>query len=234
MDAERNFPAGKRWGAGLRVATSLALIVWLTIVILGPVTNPVATEELTVPVAQALAPIHQSLFLGHGYRFFAPDPGPGHRVSVRAPVGDNELLAFPDRDRLWPRLMYHRWFMLAETMWAEQRSLPPREEFQRMQQELAERAGQMALAGHQAIAASLRGLVDRQEVAWASANRRKAGLFTHVEREVRRRTGEEEARLVLQERLIPLPADVLLGARLGDARYLTAPDATAADEVIGE
>jgi hypothetical protein len=54
--------------------------------------------------------------LNHGYRFFAPDPGPSHLVEyeLTMPSGKVEKGRFPDRRQEWPRLLYHRYFMLAE------------------------------------------------------------------------------------------------------------------------
>ncbi len=57
------------------------------------------------------------LYLNRGYAFFAPDPGPSHLV--QAAIGeltdpDLQEPVYPDLDRDWPRLLYHRHFMLAE------------------------------------------------------------------------------------------------------------------------
>jgi len=55
-------------------------------------------------------------YLNHGYAFFAPDPGPSHlmRVDVaEAPDGEASM-TYPDLSRQWPRLLYHRHFMLTE------------------------------------------------------------------------------------------------------------------------
>ncbi|MCU0710292.1 MAG: hypothetical protein MUF23_18600 [Pirellula sp.] len=76
------------------------------------------------------APYVEWLYLDHGYFFFAPNPGPSHLVAVdRAGEPPPPLVArpsdegvlidqfayvFPDRNRQWPRLLYHRYFMLSE------------------------------------------------------------------------------------------------------------------------
>ena len=73
-------------------------------------------------VATLLAPLAgygQMLYLDRGYAFFAPDPGPSHlmTVEVRDPGADqssSKVRRFPSLDEQWPRLMYHRHFMLAE------------------------------------------------------------------------------------------------------------------------
>ena len=77
-------------------------------------------------------------YLNHGYYFFAPDPGPNHLVEYQLTFADGnaepsddadvderrpEVHRFPDRERHWPRLLYHRHFMLSE--WLHNRYVPP-------------------------------------------------------------------------------------------------------------
>lgn len=220
------------WRPGWRLFASCLIAIWVALVFLGPVTNPIATEELTAPLARKLAPLHQSLFLGHGYRFFAPDPGPAHRVVARAPGTGEIAWTLPDRQAHWPRLLYHRWFMLSETLWSERQLLPPREEFQLMQQDLAAQADRMLLGGERGLASSLRAIHDRQEVAWAWGNRRTAALTERVRVELARRAGLPEVELGLQERLIPFPSDVVLGSQLSDGRFLTEPGRAGSSETV--
>ncbi len=72
------------------------------------------------PLWEALAdffrPYVNATDLNHGYRFFAPNPGPSHLVEyeLTMPDGKVEKGRFPDRRQEWPRLLYHRYFMLAE------------------------------------------------------------------------------------------------------------------------
>jgi hypothetical protein len=57
-----------------------------------------------------------ALYLNHGYAFFAPDPGPGHliRYQLTDDAGRVSEGEFPSKKTNWPRLLYHRYFMLAE------------------------------------------------------------------------------------------------------------------------
>ena len=57
-------------------------------------------------------------YLNHGYGFFAPDPGPSHLIHYTIEFDSGETLTgtFPDREAYWPRLRYHRHFMLAEQL----------------------------------------------------------------------------------------------------------------------
>jgi hypothetical protein len=60
----------------------------------------------------------QAMYLDHGYRFFAPDPGEeSHLVRYDLKFADGHTEKnqfFPSRSEHWPRLWYHRYFMLAE------------------------------------------------------------------------------------------------------------------------
>src|SRR5262249_22062592 len=61
-------------------------------------------------------PFLQTAYLNHGYKFFGPDPGPSHlvRYVIETADGDRMEGTFPDRKAHWPRLYYHRHFMLSE------------------------------------------------------------------------------------------------------------------------
>jgi hypothetical protein len=89
-----------------------------------------------------LAPYVEFLYLAHGYFFFAPNPGPNHILEFRfrppavsashhtpaTPGSESraddlsgtrespefDRLRLPERGKQWPRLLYHRYFMLAE------------------------------------------------------------------------------------------------------------------------
>ena len=69
-----------------------------------------------------LAPYVDWMYLDHGYFFFAPNPGPNHLVALQEPIQGpgppnslrSESFVFPDRKEQWPRLLYHRYFMLSE------------------------------------------------------------------------------------------------------------------------
>jgi len=69
----------------------------------------------------------QFAYLDHGYAFFAPEPGPSHliRATITPPSGTDATASspspvaplvrnYPDLNDQWPRLLYHRHFMLAE------------------------------------------------------------------------------------------------------------------------
>ncbi len=61
-------------------------------------------------------------YLNHGYAFFAPDPGPSHLIRAEASFDDDHETiteTFPNLDEQWPRLLYHRHFMLSEQLNAD-------------------------------------------------------------------------------------------------------------------
>ncbi|WDQ15849.1 hypothetical protein [Rhodopirellula sp. P2] len=60
-----------------------------------------------------VSPVAQMFYLDRGYAFFAPDPGPSHLIRASSEGGKSTQL-FPDLKDQWPRLSYHRHFMLAE------------------------------------------------------------------------------------------------------------------------
>jgi hypothetical protein len=66
------------------------------------------------------------MFLDHGYAFFAPDPGPSHLVRAHLEFEDGRPgkdVIYPDLNEQFPRLLYHRHFMLSESL--NTRFVPP-------------------------------------------------------------------------------------------------------------
>jgi hypothetical protein len=113
----RHAPADPcRWSPLVRGAVSLVLVVYGAAVIAPPLAGPPPASQLAVSALQPLRPLVGALFLGHGYRFFAPDPGPGHSIrwTMRMADGSTRQGSIPDRDTDWPRLLYHRRFMISE------------------------------------------------------------------------------------------------------------------------
>jgi hypothetical protein len=62
-------------------------------------------------------PYLQVLYLNHGYHFFAPDPGESTLLAFSVETSDGRLVddVIPHR-RIQPRLLYHRHFMLTESL----------------------------------------------------------------------------------------------------------------------
>ena len=106
---------------GLKKTGFVLLNAWLAFhvfaIFISPATMPPASP-LLVDAARCALPYNQALFLNHGYHFFAPDPGASTLISYEIPrPGDAPIKGrFPD-PAISPRLLYHRYFMLAENIW---------------------------------------------------------------------------------------------------------------------
>ena len=208
----------------MRRVISVALLFYLLILVLGPLSNPNGSEHLSRPLARFVAPIHRVLFMGHGYRFFAPDPGPGHLVEFRItkPDGAEVNGRFPDpndKDRSFARLQYHRWFMLSETIWSEG-AIPVEQEFLASQKQLEQLANEKQLAGHRELASKIRADKARQHDTYKLARKRFDELVRSVAKGLLRQEGGTRIRLYAREREIPYPFQVQEGIELDDPQFL--------------
>ena len=209
-----------------RKIISLLLLTYLGVLLLGPLSNPIASEHLTGPLARAVAPVHRVLFQGHGYRFFAPEPGPGHFVECRFKMknGSESISRFPDRDQHQPRLLYHRWFMLAETLFTELDGTPDAESFADAQAALRREVLELRSVGKLKPAKLLSARIDFLDQEYERTRKRVDNLLRSVATAVlKEHPDAESVELVLFERVIPLPADVTNGVKLDDPRYLSPP-----------
>lgn len=112
------------WRLGRRVFVSLLLLVHVAAVFTAPFTfasssGPGSASPFASSVMTALRAYIDAAYLNQGYFFFAPNPGPSHLVRCRLENGEGpktDEWLFPDRQRHWPRLLYHRHFMLSESL----------------------------------------------------------------------------------------------------------------------
>ena len=203
---------------------SCALLIYLFVLILGPLSNPVGSEHLVRPLAKRVAPIHRAMFLGHGYRFFAPNPGPSHLVEFQITKEDGSTVTgrFPDRDDVtnsFPRLQYHRWFMLSETIWSEHSLTPNEADFREAHNRLERIATEKQIAGHHQSASRLRASIKEQKESYANTRRRIDELVKSVAKNLLQMHDGERIKLFVRERQIPFPIDVREGAKPGDERF---------------
>jgi hypothetical protein len=81
--------------------------------------KPSRDEGGSLPVilrcAEVAQPYLDVLYINHGYSFFAPEPGASDimQYEVKRPNGTTVRGRLPDIRRHGPRLLYHRYFMLA-------------------------------------------------------------------------------------------------------------------------
>jgi hypothetical protein len=102
--------------AAVRRVVSALVLFHVAAVFIGPFATPPQTSELAMRLGRSIQPYLDVLNLANGYRFFAPEPGPSHlvRYELTMPDGTTEQGMFPSRGEHWPRLLYHRYFMLSE------------------------------------------------------------------------------------------------------------------------
>ncbi len=118
------------WKWYTKLAISLVLSFHVLAVFIPPFTFATSTgsdaSPLAMAVMQPMRPYIDAMFLNHGYFFFAPEPGPSHLMRFELELADGTRLErwYPDRQQQWPRLLYHRHFMLSETLHS---SAPPPE-----------------------------------------------------------------------------------------------------------
>lgn len=98
-------------------AISALLALHLVALIAAPLSVP-PSSDLFRGLAGSLSWYIDPLFLNHGYRFFAPDPGPGDTMRCHIELADGTVLekTFPDLQQQRPRLLYHRHFMLSSRL----------------------------------------------------------------------------------------------------------------------
>lgn len=117
LQARPNVAAARppRW---LKALASFLLAAHILAVFVGPWALPPTGSQLAGWSARMLRPYLEVLSLDNGYRFFAPDPGPSHliRYVLELPDGTRREATLPSLAKHWPRLLYHRHFMLSEFM----------------------------------------------------------------------------------------------------------------------
>jgi len=111
------------WSPKFRLLVSFLVILHVTAVFAEPFRFFTrSSQRLHSPDAGLirgwLSPYIDFAYLHHGYFFFAPNPGPSHLISAQLgpakPPHKPREVVIPDKTTQWPRLYYHRHFMLSE------------------------------------------------------------------------------------------------------------------------
>ena len=107
-----------RLSVRLRLFASVAIAYHLAAVFIGAWIGSPPTSPFADQVARPFRAYIAAADLNHGYRFFAPNPGPSHlfRYQLTFDDGSTRDGYFPSRAEHWPRLLYHRYFMLSENL----------------------------------------------------------------------------------------------------------------------
>ncbi len=194
------------WRPRWRALVSVLLLVHVTAVFAAPFTfatssGPGSASPFASSLMTALRAYIDAAYLNHGYFFFAPNPGPSHLVRCRLQNGAGpgvEEWSFPDRQRQWPRLRYHRHFMLSESL--NSRYVPAEPP-----PEIRGDAGQMA--------------------AWREGRRQDELLRESYREHLCAARGSERADLMRVEHRQPTPFEFQEGLRLEDSSlYRDLPD----------
>ena len=216
------------WSLPIRIVVLVLLMLYLSVMVLAPLTNPVGAPELTTPVAKAVSPVHQALYLNHGYRFFAPDPGPSHSVAYEIEIADGKQIKghFPDRDGTFLRLLYHRWFMLSESVYREFSLLSMKPEIDKILQQFDDQIADLAHRGETEQSKVLAAERDEAKVRLNAAQVKFDGLMLKLARNLvgRFAAGEQppkSIRMWIQRRIQPSTQQSRSGIKLTDQSLLT-------------
>jgi hypothetical protein len=216
------------WSPWARRLASLCLVYHCLAMFVSPWAVP-PSSVLVQQLEQYVAHYQTLLYLNHGYRFFAPDPGPATIVRFEIQRSDGSQISgvFPDRaaiNRDYPRLMYHRWFMWAETLGRFLGDWVSPEEFARFVELERQEIQRLRDTGEfdQAEQNSLR--LQEDQRLWGEAAAERERLLEPVARVLLERYEGLELRLALQRRLIPSRDEVRLGVRPSDPRLLDPQD----------
>ncbi|MGD9853528.1 MAG: hypothetical protein AB7U20_01120 [Planctomycetaceae bacterium] len=117
---EQSLPLQNRPWDAVPVWPRRLITAWLLYHVLGIIAAPLVvppTSGLLREMARAFRPYLQAFYLNHGFHFFAPEPGTSTLVEFQVERADGTTLhgTMPHR-RIWPRLLYHRHFMLTESL----------------------------------------------------------------------------------------------------------------------
>ena len=186
------------WSPRRRRVVSILLVLHLLAVVAAPWAAPPPSPRLAQELARWLWPYQVVAYLNHGYRFFAPNPGPSHIVRYEMELPDGRQLTgrIPDPHGHWPRVIYHRHFMMTETLFNAYMQID-REPVPKFPTEQLKRQWQQRNQTAQELVDLLAGAMARQLL---------------------REQGGQRVRLYLQEHAIAHPDDVHAGMPLDEPR----------------
>ncbi len=104
----------------LRLGLSVLVFAHLLAVVTPPLAfqtrGPLGRSPSVNVILRLVERYSQFLYMDRGYAFFAPDPGPSHLIqaAITSTDGSTTEQVFPNRQDQWPRLLYHRHFMITE------------------------------------------------------------------------------------------------------------------------
>jgi hypothetical protein len=182
----------------------------------GPTPSPLADALFKV-----FRPYLGALFLDHGYFFFAPNPGPSHLVDYKVEFDDGRpprAGRFPDLATERPRLLYHRHFMLSESL--SNRFVPAERPPEPSPPPLT------ATPAEKALYQAARAEYDRQLVGRDHARKQYVAMRQSFEQHLKHQYGGSRVTLTRVEHTLPAADEVEFGGRqLNDPQsYLNMPE----------
>ena len=211
-----------------QVALSLLVLLHLLAVCTPPFSLATRSADgpspAIAPIFNVLRPYIDALYLNHAYFFFAPDPGPSHLVKYEVDFANGQPTItgqFPDKQQQWPRLLYHRHFMLSESL--TERFSPPTAEPEPQRRDESRRAARVY---NRALERWQRGNAE-----WKAARERYVALRKSVENHLLTSYGGSEARISRREHRQPSPDEFQYDhVRLNDEElYNVLPEAPSAE-----
>lgn len=202
----------------IKVLVSLWLAIHVTAVFIAPFAFASNSGPAPSPFADAayrlFRPYIGALYLDHGYFFFAPNPGPSHLVDYKVEFDDGRPPVtgrIPDLKTERPRLLYHRHFMISESL--NNRFVPAEPPPEPSPPALTASAEQKVL-----YQASRRDF-DRQLAAWRHGRKQYEAMRGSFEDHLKHTFGGQRVTLTRVEHLLPTADEVELAGR-----KLNAPD----------
>ena len=121
------------WTGRFRAIVSVLLAAHLFAIVIPPLWVACTGSPLAAGLSPWVKPYTDATALGQGYAFFAPEPPQGSLLRYRATFEDGStpiVGTLPDVSHRFPRLWFHRHFMLADQLHSDfvlhpQGSLPP-------------------------------------------------------------------------------------------------------------
>ena len=105
-----------RLGLGVRLLVTVALLWHLAAVFMAALSVPPSSPLASVIAQRGMQWYLDMLAMNRGHHFFAPTPPAGVLVRYELVDADGKTIIgeFPNKKEYWPRLRYHRHFMLAD------------------------------------------------------------------------------------------------------------------------
>lgn len=210
------------WSSRRRFWVSLFLLFHLICIVLAPMAVVEPRSDLAIALHQAVSPWTQATFTDHGYRFFAPEPGPSHLIEFEVLCKDGTTVKgiIPDSARAWPRLLYHRWFMLSETVFLHVSMTLDAEQYAEWIRETEQEIARLENEGDAREVQRLRADFELARQGHERTKKVLEQLVKQIERDLLARYQGVAVKTRMITRLIPSLYDIQRGRKLDDPRYL--------------